>query len=86
MAFVFKSQDVVVIIKVRDEHPPAHVHVESPKYSVEIDISGVVPKIVRRSKKRRVTTTEAFNRKALQLVTDNLQLCKDTWRQYHGDL
>lgn len=86
MAFVFKARDIVVSVKVRDEHPPAHVHVESAKYAVEIDISGTTPKVVRRSRKPRITTTEAFNRKALQLVRDNLQLCKDTWRQYHGDL
>lgn len=86
MALVFKARDIVVVVKVRDEHPPAHVHVESPKYSVERYISGEVPEVVTRSKKRRITTTEAFNKKALQLVRDNLQLCKDTWRQYHDEL
>ena len=30
MAFIFKANDIVV--RVRDEHPPAHVHVESPQY------------------------------------------------------
>lgn len=85
MAFVFEHRDIVISVKVRDEHPPAHVHVESPKYSVEIDISGTEPKIVRRSKKRRVTTTEAFNRKALRLVAENIELCKQKWRDYHGE-
>jgi hypothetical protein len=86
MPTVLKYQDIAVIVRIRDEHPPAHVHVESSKYSVRVDISGTVPIIARRGKRRRITTTESFDKRALQLVAENLELCKQTWRNIHGEI
>jgi hypothetical protein len=86
MPTVLKYRDIAVIIRIRDEHPPAHVHVESSKYSVRIDISGTDPIIVKRGKKRRITTTAASDQRALQLVAENLELCKQTWRNVHGEI
>ena len=85
MAFIFKEGNVTVTIQTRD-HRPAHVHVDSPDASVKVDISGPVPKILPVSKKKRAKSSAAFERKALKMVGDKLELCQAAWRKYHGSL
>lgn len=85
MAFVFKQSGVTVTVQTRDHRPP-HVHVDSPDGSVKVDISGSVPKLLPISTKKRIKSTAAFERKALQMVTENLEVCRAAWRRYHGTL
>lgn len=85
MALVFKQNGITVTVQTRD-HRPSHVHVDSPDESVRVDISGEVPQLLLTGKKRRVKTTEAFEREALKMVANNLEICRETWRKYHGNL
>ena len=85
MALVFKQNGITVTVQTRDHRPP-HVHVDSPDGSVKIDISGKVPQLLLAGKRKRVKSTEAFEREALRMVADNLGICQETWRKYHGNL
>lgn len=79
MALVFKG------ITVTDHRPP-HVHVDSPSDSVKVEISDGVPKLMSVGKKKRVKSTAAFEKQALELVAENTELCREAWRKYHGEL
>ena len=85
MAFVFKQDGITVTVQTRDHRPP-HVHVDSSEGSVKVDISGDMPTLMPVSKKKRVRSTAAFERKALEMVADNLAACREAWRKYHGSL
>jgi hypothetical protein len=85
MALVFKENGMTVTVQTRDHRPP-HVHVDSSDSSVKVDISGEEPKLLLMGRKKRVKSTEAFEREALRLVADNLEVCREAWRQYHGNL
>jgi len=85
MALVFKKNGVTVTVQTRDHRPP-HVHVDSSAGSVKVDISGDVPQLLLKGKKKRVNSTEAFEREALKMVTENLESCRAAWRKYHGSL
>lgn len=85
MALVFKRRNITVTVQTRD-HRPAHVHVDSPEGSAKIDISEEGPRLMLLSKKKRDKSRASFDRMALQIVADNLEICRDTWRIYHGDI
>ena len=85
MALVFKQNGITVSVQTRDHRPP-HVHVDSPNGSVKIDISGEAPQLLLAGKKKRVKSTEAFEREALKMVAGNLEICREAWRKYHGNL
>ena len=85
MALVFKQRNITVTVQTRD-HRPAHVHVDSPDGSVKVDISGEVPTLLLSGKKKRVKSNASFERTALKMVADNLEICRETWRIYHGDI
>ena len=85
MALVFKRRGITVTVQTRDHRPP-HVHVDSPDGSVKVDISDEMPKIMPTSKKKRVKSTAAFEREALKLVGEHIDLCREAWRKYHGEL
>ena len=85
MALVFKRKGITVTVQTRDHRPP-HVHVDSSAGSVKVDISNEVPTLMLVGKKKRVKSTAAFEREALKLVSENLELCREAWRKYHGEL
>ena len=85
MALVFKRKGITVTVKTRDHRPP-HVHVDSPSGSVKVDISGEVPQLMLSGKKKRIKSSASFEREALKLVADNIELCREAWRKYHGDV
>lgn len=85
MALVFKRNGITVTVQTRD-HRPAHVHVDSPDNSVKVDISGAEPKILLTGKKKRVKSTRSFDQAALEMVAENLELCRAVWRKYHGHI
>jgi len=85
MALVFKKKGITVTVQTRDHRPP-HVHVDSPDGSVKVDISGGVPQLMTAGKKKRVKSSASFEREALKLVAENMELCREAWRKYHGDL
>lgn len=85
MALVLKRKGITVTVQIRDHRPP-HVHVDSPDGSVKVDISDEVPKLMLIGKKKRIRGTAAFEREALKLVADNIELCREAWRKYHGNL
>ncbi len=67
MVKVFTYGNVVVQVLTRDEHAPPHVHVVSPDYSVELDISGPEVIVKPSSKKDRIKNTPKFIREARSL-------------------
>lgn len=85
MAFVWGDGSITITVKTRD-HKPAHVHVRSTKYEVKVDISGDELRVMPPSKKSRVKTTPKFTKKALAVVAENLELCRDIWRAKHGEI
>ncbi|MEL7067773.1 MAG: DUF4160 domain-containing protein [Cyanobacteria bacterium J06581_3] len=85
MALVFKRKGITVTVQTRDHRLP-HVHVDSPDGSVKVDISDEVPTIMQPSKKKRVKSSAAFEKEALKLIAENMELCREAWRKYHGDL
>lgn len=85
MAFIFRKGSILVTVKVRD-HTPAHVHVEDGKHETKVNISSDELAIAYIGKKKRIKTTASFDKLALELVAENLELCRAAWRKYHGEL
>ena len=83
MPTVWTNGNFAIIVRVRDEHPPPHVHVMDADNEclVEIGASGV--RLYRDGKKRRCT--ERFKKKALKEVEKRLEDCRAKWRDKHGN-
>ncbi len=82
MVKVFSYGNVTVQVLTRDEHAPPHLHVVSPDYSVELDISAPEVVVKPPSKKNRVKNTSKFVKEAIEQVTARRDDCKNIWRQY----
>ncbi|MBE9061584.1 DUF4160 domain-containing protein [cf. Phormidesmis sp. LEGE 11477] len=82
MVKVFTYGSVVVQVLTRDEHAPPHVHVVSPDYSVELDISAPEVVVKPTSKNARTKNTPKFVKEAISQVTAHRQECKNIWKQY----
>lgn len=69
-----------VVIVYLDDHPPAHVHVRFDGASVKVLIAkdsvtlDVIDGKISRNDERR----------ALEVVADNLELCLRAWEKHHG--
>lgn len=69
-----------VVMLYLDDHPPAHVHVRFDGASVKVLIAkGSVTLDVIEGK---VSRTD--ERRALQVVADNLERCLQAWEKHHG--
>lgn len=84
MVKVFTYGNVIVQVLTRDEHGPPHVHVVSPDYSVELDISAPEVIVKPSSKRERIKNTPKFIREAIAQVTARREECKSIWKQYVG--
>ncbi|MEL7224181.1 MAG: hypothetical protein AAF810_02055 [Cyanobacteria bacterium P01_D01_bin.36] len=73
---------MTVQVLTRNEHAPPHVHVVSPDYSVELDISAPEVVVKLPSKKERVKNTPKFVKEAIRQVTARRNECKNIWKQY----
>ena len=82
MVKVFSYGNVTVQVLTRDEHAPPHVHVVSPDYSVELDISAPEVVVKPPSKRKRVKNNPKFVKEAIQKVTERRDECKSIWKQY----
>ena len=82
MVKVFTYGNVIVQVMTRDEHSPPHVHVISPDYSVELDISAPEVVVKPSSKKKQIRYTSKFVKEAIAQVTARREECKNIWKQY----
>ena len=82
MVKVFTYGNVVVHVLTRDEHAPPHVHVVSPNYAVELDISSPQVVVKPSSKKARIKNTPKFVKEAIAQVSARREECKSIWKQY----
>lgn len=80
MVKVFTYGSVVVQVLIRDEHSPSHVHVVSPNYSVELDISAPEVVVKPSSRKARIKNTPKFIKEAIAEVTARREECKNIWK------
>jgi len=77
MSKVIKIGGVVISVRTRDEHPPPHVHVSDAdnECQVEIGLEGV-----RLYREEQSHSSRKFRKKALKLVEENLDACRQKWR------
>ena len=86
MPKIWTDGNISIIVYIRNEHQPAHVHVISSKYEVKIEIESDFQEVLPPSKNSRVKTSSQFTKKARQLVKDHLAECRAVWRAKNGEL
>jgi len=72
-----------LLVYVRDEHPPAHVHVKKGPSFIKILLGE---DSVEYHSYKGPRPSERVKKRALEIVSDNLDACWAMWREYHERL
>ena len=77
MSKVIKVEGITILVRTRDEHPPPHVHVLDADNECQVEIG---PDGVKLYREENSFSSRKFQKKALKLVAENLEACRQKWR------
>ena len=77
MSKVIKVEGITILVRTRDEHPPPHVHVLDADNECQVEIG---PEGVKLYREENSFSSSKFQKKALKLVAENLEACRQKWR------
>jgi Domain of unknown function (DUF4160) len=83
VATIFEKDGYRVMVYLRDEHPPAHVHVVHGDTVIVILIDGGVARFREGSWRSRRPSEREIQR-ATQIVAERIGDCVNAWNRYHG--
>jgi len=83
VAIIFEQDGYRVMVFVRDEHPPAHVHVLYGDVMIVVLIDGGIARF-RQDPRRRRRPPDRQIRRAVEIVAERIGDCLEAWNRYHG--